>query len=81
MAEWIKCSDRMPPDGEYVLAWEKWSEVPFIGEYSRGCWGVSKEHYDCHAGWDGGVVVASVTDSLVTHWMPLPAKPEYPEAS
>ena len=70
--EWIKCSERMPEDGEGVLAfhieeyqvvvcWFPEEEI-FVGEYSRG------------KGWWGRDGDLEPQPSY-THWMPLPKPP------
>lgn len=68
MAEWIKCSERMPEQGEWVL---------FIwwGRFAAGYW---KPHP-----FDEGRVVWVDDEDLwigghqVTHWQPLPEPPHY----
>ena len=66
---WISCSDRMPNDKQYVWCWGKsygWTECnTFEGYYdwSRNKW---------WAVTDDGEEPAS----KVTHWMPLPERPQ-----
>ncbi|MDK2633142.1 DUF551 domain-containing protein [Pantoea stewartii subsp. indologenes] len=61
--EWIKCSERMPNDVEFVLCVEK---RPDYGTYGKPflCW---------HDG-DGWVGKSNYRPT-VTHWMPLPEPP------
>ena len=68
MAEWIKCEDKMPPEGAEavpVLLWgPKWG--PFVGYWSRGLSRFYAQD-DC----DGWVANAMQP----THWQPLPEPP------
>ena len=63
--QWISVTERLPAPGERVLAA---SEGVFSGEAYLSCEGVWMRSY--------GVVWVSVVDVPVTHWMPLPDKPE-----
>lgn len=74
MSEWIKCSERLPDVGEDVLINEKWSSVPCIAWITeRGVWLANKDFVSC----DGDCVIETdIEQSMVTHWMPLPAAPE-----
>jgi hypothetical protein len=58
--EWIKCSDRMPEDGEEVMTFGDWGRQQ--GTYVHNFWRLC-----------GGDNIASPDD--VTHWMPLPEAP------
>lgn len=62
---WIPVTERLPAEGMRVLAA---SEGVFSGEAYLSCEGVWMRSY--------GVVWVSVVDVPVTHWMPLPDKPE-----
>ena len=62
---WISVAERLPAEGIRVLAA---SEGVFSGEAYLSCEGVWMRSY--------GVVWVSVVDVPVTHWMPLPDKPE-----
>ena len=62
---WIPVTERLPAEGMRVLAA---SAGVFSGEAYRSCEGVWMRSY--------GVVWVSVVDVPVTHWMPLPYKPE-----
>lgn len=62
---WIPVTERLPAEGERVLAA---SEGVFSGEAYLSCEGVWMRSY--------GVVWVSLVDMPVTHWMPLPYKPE-----
>lgn len=58
----VPCSDRMPPEHEYVLMWETpslhWSVGCWFPEYQQ--WGNRDDReYPIHA-------------NQVSHWMPLP---------
>lgn len=61
---WISVTERLPAEGERVLAA---SEGVFSGEAYLSCEGVWMRSY--------GVVWVSLVDMPVTHWMPLPDKP------
>lgn len=76
MGEWIKCSDRLPHQDSRVLVWEKWSDSPFVGYLNQhGMWRADTEHYDADGGYSGATVISDVSQSLVTHWQPLPEPP------
>lgn len=72
-AKWIKCSERMPPEGQWVL-------VSVNKEHG------SEVEIDCTHIMDGGEIIwlvcqqsdryPDVEFSDVTHWMPLPSAPE-----
>ena len=55
--EWVSVKDRMPPEDEAVLAWNK-EGFPMIDVWSGKMWGF-----------------AGMVDEI-SHWMPLPEKPE-----
>ena len=63
--QWISVTERLPAEGMRVLAA---SEGVFSGEAYLSCEGVWMRSY--------GVVWVSLVDMPVTHWMPLPYKPE-----
>lgn len=63
--QWIPVAERLPAEGMRVLAA---SEGVFSGEAYLSCEGVWMRSY--------GVVWVSLVDMPVTHWMPLPYKPE-----
>ena len=60
---WISVTERLPADGERVLAA---TEGVFSGEAYLGCGGVWMRSY--------GVAWVPLVDMPVTHWMPLPFK-------
>lgn len=62
---WIPVTERLPAEGERVLAA---TEGVFSGEAYLTCEGVWMRSY--------GVVWVSLVDRPVTHWMPLPDAPE-----
>lgn len=62
---WIPVTERLPAEGERVLAA---TEGVFSGEAYLSCEGVWMRSY--------GVVWVSLADIPVTHWMPLPDVPE-----
>lgn len=64
-----------PKDGTYLLLWEQYSTNPFVGCWAFGSWSVSHEHVDAEGGWDGAIVVDSISQDSITHWMPLPPPP------
>lgn len=63
--QWISVTERLPAEGMRVLAA---SEGVFSGEAYLSCKGVWMRAYD--------VVWVPLVDMPVTHWMPLPYKPE-----
>jgi hypothetical protein len=66
MAEWIKCNERMPPDGAeavHVLLWGP-KYGPFVGFFNRDRFYAQD---DC----DGWVA----DDWQPTHWQSLPEPP------
>lgn len=63
--QWISVTERLPAEGMRVLAA---TEGVFSGEAYLSCEGVWMRSY--------GVVWVSLVDMPVTHWMPLPYKPE-----
>ncbi len=66
-----------PTDGTYVLLFEKYGTLPFIGRCMEpsGVWSASHEHVRAEGGWDGAVVVDYLCQELVLYWMPLPEAP------
>lgn len=71
--QWIKVEDRRPPNNHYVLVaifdYRPKVQMYFIQIASRmnDAWIDDK---------DGELI--RLKDSIVTHWMPLPDKPERP---
>lgn len=74
-ARWISVAERMPEVDARVLVYEAHCSAPFVGYHDGKEWDAETEHHDCHGGWDGCVVHGRVTQSDITHWMPLPAAP------
>lgn len=64
-----------PKDGTYLLLWEQYSTNPFVGCWAFDSWRVSHEHVDAEGGWDGAIVVDSISQDRITHWMKLPESP------
>lgn len=61
---WIKCSERMPEGGEYVIVYhptDGTQKITYFFEY--GSW------------WDTAEDDYRVPKSYFTHWMPLPDPP------
>lgn len=72
MMDWIKCTDRMPPDMEPVIVTAVWrgeKRVETNMYHEDGCW---KQDYDSMDG--GGTDYYS--DDEITHWMPWPEPEE-----
>lgn len=62
MGEWIKCSERMPEEGEDVIVTDgRVVEVMWVDEI--GLWYATSPYSVACGDW-------------ITHWMPLPAPPE-----
>ncbi|ELF8990147.1 DUF551 domain-containing protein [Salmonella enterica] len=61
--EWIKCSDLLPDNTEFVLCIEK-----------RSGYGTYGQPFVCWHDGDGWVGKTNYRPT-VTHWMPLPAPP------
>lgn len=65
MGEWIKCSERLPPDGEKVLVWfpknQHIEDAVFFEE--DGALGYSLFDGEC------------LMSESPTHWQPLPEPP------
>lgn len=82
MSEWIKCSERLPEVGVYVLAYIDGEIEPCVcclenkkslfDEHTTE-WEPSFTHYET-AGYDH--VISDIDQGKVTHWMPLPQPPE-----
>lgn len=62
MQNWIKCSERMPPEGEDVLVYDESENSQHVASWSYQSWvyGVS---------WDVNL------ECYPTHWQPLPEPP------
>lgn len=64
-----------PKDGSWLMLWERFEDVPFIGRWDRVRfrWVASTAHYNT----DGDAcVIDTVYSEGVTHWMPLPPPPK-----
>lgn len=68
---WIKCSDRLPEDDKTVLAYIK-NEGIYFGNFSIK--GFSDDTFGFYAATTGSSEWFYDID-LITHWMPLPEKP------
>lgn len=74
MSEW-KPIETAPKDGTTILAWGRYSDMPFTVRWKEKDW---------QPVWDGWPVIQSAGDSWteyhsadpISHWMPLPAPPE-----
>lgn len=69
MSEWIKCSERMPPNGEEVLIWDD-------GEYLLGESTGSVNTYNFGIFWTYDKQEGFSVKSYVEHWQPLPMPPQ-----
>lgn len=66
--KWIKCSEQMPEDQSSVLAYDSFMKAQVVAEYfpNFDSWCVQDlDEYDHF-----------IESKDVTHWMPLPPKPE-----
>lgn len=77
MSEWIKCSDRLPSEGQCVIA-----SGNLYGDKDLGRWvepvvyGDDSEFHPCTIDNDGELVADYDADmTSTTHWQPLPAPP------
>lgn len=67
MTQWIKCSERMPEEGEDVIVYDNLRQVHegyYLQYGDLVCWELysySSSYYD---------------EVKVTHWMPLPEPPQ-----
>lgn len=66
MDKWIKCSDQMPPEGQWVLVVIHHDEIT-LGMFEHNINGEPRFRHE-----DFG---AFSRPKDVTHWMPLPALP------
>jgi hypothetical protein len=75
MSNWINVKDRLPPNLEDVMVYEKYCEIPFIGWYNLGeeVWGVNTDFVEVIG---DAYLENNVGAKNVTHWMPLPNPPE-----
>lgn len=72
MSKWISVEERLPEQGQLVLVWGKrWFDdaAKIIVAYYSGDWRASELAWT-----DDGIEEATVSD--VTHWQPLPERPE-----
>ena len=79
MADWIKCSDRMPDEDTAVLIYApktRRHDVDIcVAKFSR--WGCrANEPWWESMGSYGGDCKNDFDSANVTHWMPLPSPPE-----
>ncbi|EQA3420201.1 DUF551 domain-containing protein [Cronobacter dublinensis] len=74
MSEWIKCSERMPENDDYVLVADFDAHYTSCEpNYQIACYGDwFKNNYPS---WDNGDGLG-VNLKTITHWMPLPAPPD-----
>jgi len=89
MSEWISVEERMPESGLHVLAYytNSFSKGRRIrAEYVAQCVGHDEESdsfylaegwYELMDNWDEYSSI-SVTEGVVSHWMPLPPPPKHP---
>ena len=68
MGEWIKCSERMPEEGEDVIVYDDLRQV------HEGCY----FRYGDRVSWDipSYNPQSYYVEVNVTHWMPMPEPPE-----
>lgn len=64
MTEWISVQDKMPEPMERVLGYCLSNEVKIV----------RYDHVMC--GWDVFIPTCSYMLEYITHWMPLPPRPE-----
>lgn len=62
MSEWIKCSERLPCDGEPVIVFCVGAEQSGLAWRNKGDWWIPEPQA---VGYDS-----------ITHWQPLPPLPE-----
>lgn len=64
MTEWIKCTDRLPPNKEWIL----------VARAEHVC--EAFFYNDCFCDQNPGLDFYAYKMMDVTHWMPLPSLPE-----
>lgn len=66
MSEWIKCSERMPPQGEMVICYSSYYQ-----QVQNMTLRLSNERWwsDIDGDWQG------LHKDVISHWMPLPEPP------
>lgn len=72
--EWISVEDRLPPNGDDVLAYVKYDEFPITARYINKRWKLgysAMEYIESDCGHD-----SVLHKEYVTHWMPLPNPPQ-----
>ena len=73
MSEWIKCSDRLPKDDQYVVAAHHYCDgvLPdmYVAWYINGRFSVCEDALEA-SNHEGGACITCTIN--VTHWMPIP---------
>lgn len=70
--EWVKMTDRRPPEGEAVLLFNQWKDPSCMVGYWRKC----DPRVDPVGVWSG-FLEGGLPFNCITHWMPLPINPIY----
>lgn len=73
MADWIKCSERLPDDDTYVVAAKHYgydiTPDAYVSWFFNGVFHVCTDAIEA-SNHDGGACIGSTI--TVTHWLPIP---------
>jgi hypothetical protein len=69
MSEWIKCSERLPKKGQYVLLCADTIKQPFVGylDFNARVQFIGAVNQACY--------YTQGPSPIITHWQPMPEPP------